>query len=89
MGILRKCAKLGLVMAGTTTALVAGACIQKYKDNDSKKSLLVSLGLGMLSGACLGTAAAMDKKDVVNQTLDEVDFQLMKAGLGHILREGE
>ena len=89
MGVLRKCIKLGLVMTGTTTALVAGACIQKYKDNDSKKSLLISLGLGMLSGACLGTAAAMDKKDVVNQTLDEVDFHLMKAGLGHIVREGE
>lgn len=43
----------------------------------------------MLSGACLGTAAAMDKKDIINQTLDEVDFQLMKAGLGHIIREGE
>ena len=88
MGVLRKCAKLGLVMAGTTTALVAGACIQKYKDN-SKKSLLISLGLGMLSGVCLGTAAGMDKKDIINQTLDEVDFQLMKAGFGHIVREGE
>ena len=88
MGVLRKCVKLGLVMAGTTTALIAGAYIQKYKDN-SKKSLLISLGLGMLSGACLGTAAAMDKKDVVNQTLDEVDFQLMNAGLGHIMRKGE
>ena len=88
MGVLRKCVKLGLVMAGTTTALIAGAYIQKYKDN-SKKSLLISLGLGMLSGACLGTAAAMDKKDVVNQTLDEVDFQLMNAGLGHIRRKGE
>lgn len=89
MKVLRKCVKLGLVMAGTTIALVAGACIQKYKDNNSKKSLLISLGLGMLSGACLGTAAAMDKKDIVNQTLDEVDFQLMKAGLGHIVKEGE
>lgn len=89
MSILRKCAKLGLVMAGTTTALVTGACIQKYKDNNSKKSLLISLGLGMLSGACLGIAAAMDKKDVINQTLDEVDFQFMKAGLGHIVKEGE
>lgn len=88
MGVLRKCVKLGLVMAGTTTALVAGACIQKYKDN-SKKSLLISLGLGMLSGACLGTAAGMDKKDIINEILNEVDFQLMKAGFGHIVKEGE
>lgn len=88
MSVLRKCVKLGLVMAGTTTALIAGACIQKYKDN-SNKSLLISLGLGMLSGACIGTAAAMDKKDIINQTLDEIDFQLMKAGFGHIVREGE
>ena len=89
MGVLRKCVKLSLVMAGTTTALVAGACIQKYKDDNSKKSLLISLGLGILSGACLGTATAMDKKDMINQTLDEVDFQLMKSGLGHIIKEGE
>lgn len=89
MSVLRKCVKLGLVMAGTTTALIAGACIQKYKDNNSNKSLLISLGLGMLSGACIGTAAAMDKKDIINQTLDEIDFQLMKAGFGHIVREGE
>ena len=86
MGVLRKCVKLSLLMAGTTTALVAGACIQKYKDNNSKKSLLISLGLGMLSGACLSTAAGMDKKDIINKTLDEVDFQLMKAGFGHIVR---
>ena len=88
MGVLRKCVKLSLVMAGTTTALVAGACIQKYKDDNSKKSLLMSLGLGMLSGTCLGTAAGMDKKDVINETLDKVDFQLMKAGFGHIVKEG-
>ena len=89
MGVLRKCVKLSLVMAGTTTALVAGSCIQKYKDNNSKKSLLLSLGLGMLSGACLGTAAAMDKKDVINETLDKVDDQLKQAGIGHIIKEGE
>lgn len=89
MGVLRKCVKLSLVMAGTTTALVAGAFIQKYKDNNSKKSLLISLGLGMLSGACLGTAAAMDKKDVINETLDKVDVQLKQAGIGHIIKEGE
>lgn len=86
MGILRKCVKLGLVMAGTTTALVAGACIQKYKDNNSKKSLLISLGLGMLSGACLGTAAGMDKKDVINETLNKVDIQLRESGIGHIIK---
>ena len=89
MGVLRKCVKLGLVMTGTTTALVAGACIQKYKDINNKKSLLISLGLGMLSGVCLGTAAAMDKKDIINQTLDKVDIQLKQSGIGHIIREGE
>ena len=86
MSILRKCVKLGLVMAGTTTALVAGACIQKYKDNNSKKSLLVSLGLGMFSGACLGTAAGMDKKDVINETLNKVDIQLKQSGIGNIIK---
>lgn len=72
MSMLRNITKGTLLFIGATAAVGAGACAQDYKTSGSKKSLVLGFGLGVVSGLCLGTAAGMEKNDIINKTIEQI-----------------
>ena len=87
MSILRNIGKASLFFVGSTTTVLAGACVQNYKTTGSKKSLVVGFGLAAVAGLCIGGAAAMDRTDTINKTIDKVNDQLLRNGIGSINKE--
>lgn len=87
MSVMRNIGKMTLFFVGSTSAVLAGACVQSYKTTGSKKSLAVGFGLGALAGLCIGGSAAMDRTDTINKTVDQVNDHLLRNGIGTIRKE--
>ena len=87
MSILRKIGKASLFFAGSTSTVLAGACVQNYKTTGSKKSLAVGFGLATVAGLCIGGSTVMDRTDTINKTVDRVNDHLLRNGIGSINKE--